>query len=774
MQSRKMEDGAKNMSLEEDLKGKYYKFEEQIKVYNSHKSKLSEKDKYKLIDDFLFSSDFWGYFELITTVTYELADNTDKYLELLEKINNKIKRDMAQGPFLNILKDIGKNKPFALQFYKKIITKSKDSDFKVVAGLILGGYSVKNDSILEEFLNKKLEYPQTNSILKAILYKYESQRLSKEAYSYFDKISKNQDKKILQEFINVCLIFFNKNKDYFYNKLFDLIKLKDKNITYLLFDRLTYKDLLNQKQIFELIKYSKDMDYIIIDKIVEVLRKFPQPYKQISDLFIYWLNKDMEFKLRHFDWALEELVKKNRLFIRYILENYKRIQNKKSKLYIVTLPHLFKTLSKFHISYALDQILKFNLKNKDEKYLFFELNNVLIGNIFKDIKNKDVIIKLIDNLIKISKEKNFIEFNKNKYNERKNKKPFSKDDYDYLINFAENLLTQLRNRKEKYNFDIIKKNLKKYTNLYKFAKEVIIEAENKKRYTPLIWLGENEQPTLEDIKISEKDSELNKAFKIDFVRSRFWPKAYLYELNKNIKIIETKANEKFKKKEHIVKDIKQNLFNENKFWNYFSELIFINKFDNNHIEVIEPLPPNKKNNNLDLKVNLFNKDIYFEITRPEINKNLRLSNSAVAMPNEALKKIKNKFKKQIKSDVTLKEMLNKKRSDIIFIVIDKSGSTIDEHEIINTFFGSLSLTLVMDKKTGKTIDQYPSRKDDSIHKTNPNTDIISGVIYFKQELTFDKKNKPFIKLKGDIIQNPKGINLLNENEIKKLKEIIFK
>ncbi|MHA1677524.1 MAG: hypothetical protein ACTSW3_01950 [Promethearchaeota archaeon] len=62
---------------------------------------------------------------------------------------------------------------------------------------------------------------------------------------------------------------------------------------------------------------------------------------------------------------------------------------------------------------------------------------------------------------------------------------------------------------------------------------------------------------------------------------------------------------------------------------------------------------------------------------------------------------------------------------------------------------------------------------DSVHKINKNTDIVSGVICFKQELMFDEQNQPFIKLKGDIIQNPNGVNFLNEKELKQLKKIIF-
>ncbi|MBI2549027.1 hypothetical protein HYW21_06785 [Candidatus Woesearchaeota archaeon] len=757
----------------EQLKDKYYKFEEQIKIYNSHKSKLSNEEKYKLVEHFLSGSDFWGYSELVSTIAYDLAESSDNYIVLLEKIYEKIKRDMAQGPFLRTLEDIGKNKPgFAMPLYERIIAKSRDNDFKVISGLMLGGFSINNKEALLNRLKNKIEYPLTNSLLKAIQVKYDFSKLPKEIYSFLDKASNSQEKNVLQELTNLCLIFYKKNKTYFYSKIIELVKLKEKNITYLVFDRLTFQDILNQKQILELIEYSKDSDEVVIDKIVKVLRKFPKPYKQISDLFIYWLNRDLEFKLRHFDWVLEELVKKNKLFIKYFLENYKKIQTEKSKLYIITLPHLFKTISKHHTAYALGQVLKFDLSDKEEEYLFFELNRVIIGNIYQDINKKDIVIKQIDNLIKRTKERGFIDYNRDKYQEKKEKSVLTKDDYDFLIDIAGELLNQLRNRKEDYDFTKIENNLKKYPNLYLYAEDVIKDSKKNKQFTPLLWLGENEQPNLDDIDISDKDSELNRAVKLDFAKSRFWPQAYLGELNQDISTIEQEKNDKYKKKEHLIKNIKQNFATERYFWDYFSELIFINRFKDKGIKLIEPLPPNKSEKYLDLKVNLFKRDIYFEITRPKMDRELRLANGAVALKNKAFSTIDKKYR-QLFAKKTLQEIESGKRKDLFFVVIDRSNSTIDEHQLIDSFLGSLAYTLQIEKKTGKVINKYMTRKEDSLSHKNKNTDVISGAIYFKQELIFVDK-KPKIILKGDIIPNPNAKNRLKEDEMKQLKDMIFR
>lgn len=754
-----------------ELKDKYYKFDEQQGIYDRYKSKLSNKDKYNLIKE-LMDDKFWGYFELIAKIVYELADISNEYLKLLEEVNNKVKNDMAQGPFLNTIINIGKNKEkIALKLYKKILKETKDESLIVISGLILGGYSQKNLIVLQNYIKKGIEYPLANSILKAILVNYEKSNMSEEIYSYFDRIMKIEDTRILREFANICLIFYNKDPEYFFNQIKKLVKLNDRHINYLIFDRLTYKDILNQEQIFELIELSKDAEDIVIDKIIETLRKYPEQYKQISEWLIYWLNKGLKFKLRNFDWILEELVEKNKLFISYFLENYKKIKTGKSNTYIIILPHLFRILSKYHKNYALEQIFKLNLSLEKDRYLFFELTKVILGNIYQDSNHQEMLFNLIDRLIQIADKNKYISFNKSKYEQRKQRKTFTKMDYDFLIDFADDLLNQLRNKKEDYHYELIRKNIMKYPNVNKYAKDIIDESESEKRYSPLVWLGEREEPNLSEIKISKKDSKLNKAFKINFARNQFWAKAYLKELDKDLEIIEKFSNEKFKDKKDLEKHIKNILRNENSFWNYYSELIFISKFKNSGIVKIEPQAPHRKYTNLDLKVNLFDRDIFFEIKQPQMDRSLRLANTAVGLGNKAFSSINNKFR-QLFHEKTIKEIQEGKRKDVFFIVLDISHSTIDEHQLLNSFLGSLAYTWQIDKSTGKVVNRYVSRKDDSLHDKRKSTDIISGVIYFKQELIFID-NEPIIKIKGDIIQNPHAKNKLTEEEIKKLKGIIF-
>lgn len=759
-----------------ELEKLYHRYDEQKKVYTKYNSKLSIDDKYSLIYEYLNKSrDFWGYFQLLCDIALEVSDDSEKFIQLLSDFDKKVRNDLAQKPFMELLVDLG-SKDFALSLYNKILYNTElDDNIKIISGLILGGLNFETE--LKKRAKEKVRYPQTNSCLKAILVYFENRELDKSIYEYFNKIIQSEDSKIIQELAFVSYRFYEKNPEYFMQLLIGMIKLNNAQINRMICHNLAYDLKLSRKftnkQFFELIELIKDSELDIIDEVIQAFKEFPKEHKKIVDLFIYWINKFEGFKTgtTHFKWVLEDLVKNNKYFIKEFCDRYKEIQSE-NKRYLFTFPHLFEIISKYHQDYALEQIFKIRPKNEQEEHFFFELCKKLIGNIYADARFKNTALRLNTKLISLVKKTPFSSFNENKYLEKIekiNKEEITKDGYDYIINVANNILRQLKSRKRQYDFSLINKNLSKYPTVKSVSSNLLVALAISQEYSPLLWLGETEDPKLDDVEIAKGEDELSKAMKISYVRSQFWSRAYLKELNSALNKYLEIPNEKYV---DVKKKIETDFSDENLFWSFESELIFMNKFSKKVTNSLEPNVPNRPEKNLDLKIKLFKKDIYFEIKRPEMDRNLNLNNGAVAMPNKALQSIEHKFK-QMMAQKTLQEMKDKKRKDLFFIVIDTSGSTIDEYQIMNAFYGSLSLTLVMDTKKGRVVDDYPSRKDDSIHKKNKNTEIVSGVIYFKQELMFDKENQPYIKLKGDIIQNPNGINTLSDKELIELKKIIF-
>jgi hypothetical protein len=330
---------------------------------------------------------------------------------------------------------------------------------------------------------------------------------------------------------------------------------------------------------------------------------------------------------------------------------------------------------------------------------------------------------------KIAEKKDFINENKELFNKLVEKKNF-----DGLINYIYDLLDQLRIRKTDYNFEEIQRSLIKFEQMNNIVKDRVKELKNKKRYSPLFWLGSQ-----------QNDKELKGA--------------YLEELNKGLKG-ETKL-------------FLNSLGNEEQFWERSSEIFFTNKFLDKKDKYLpeSEVQISKRGSKTDLRIRLKNKKVYFEIKRLGTNRNLTLDNGAVFIKNKA-KSILDKIHSQHFSEELLEQIRMESNKTMFFAVLDVSSSNVDEHEIVDALYGSLAIQMLIDKKTGKVIADKTIREADSIYDKNKNTSILSGVIFFKTKLELEN-NKPKLKLKGDIIPNPNAINKPTEEELKELKEVIF-
>jgi len=755
----------------EKLKELRYKSKEQLEFYEQEKEMLSYEDKNKILNE-LLNEEIFAYLELISRLLFDLANVTPEYLILLEKISDKIKNDMAQGSFLNTLKEVGyKKEKIALELYKKIISESKNDYLKIVSGLILGGYSISHEEEFKEMIKEDKSVLELVSYLKAILVLYEkNQKLPQEIIQFLNKIGSSKEQILLRELANISMVLYNKDEEYFYKKIDSLVTLNNLEINYLIFSRLSYLKVMDKPERFKLIEKVKDSEEQVIDEAIQIFMECPEETEKIGDLIIYWINRGLEFKLRNYSWVLEEISKKNPLYLDYFLDNLSKIKNS----YFV-LPDILVLLLKNNLSYSMKKIIEFQGANKIEDRMFYELARKIIGAVYTDYSNFDDLVILLDRLVLISKSKRFISFNPMKINALKSKpsdKTILKNNYDELVNIAYDILSQLQSKKEEYDFVKIQKSIEKYPELSKLSRGIILECQKKDRFSPILWLGEREEPINEEIQIKESDSPLLLEIKRGFIRSQFYPRTYLSEIESSIKLSQNIPNGKFNQKD-IEENLKKNFADERRFWTYLSEVIFLNALNNKKINIIEiePKVPNKSENNLDLKINLFDKDIYFEITRPELDRSLKLSNGAVGLGNKSFSVIDKKYR-QIFSETTYKEIQQGKRKDLFFVVIDTSNSTIDEYSLLNSFFGSFSYTLQIDKKSGKVINEHPSRQADSLGDKNPNTGIVTGVIYFKQDLSL-RDNKPRILLIGDVILNPNAINTLTQEELQELKRLIF-
>ena len=747
-----------------------YKPKEQIKKWNEIKDTIGLEEKIGLIKDIIKNErDFWGYINLLAEVLFDVASDSDDFVKILEKVIDIIKNDMGQGPFLQTLVSIGeRKKDIGVGLRNRIVETSDNNTLILLSGLILGGVGRvdKNFALseIEENIPSEKNISILQSYLKTILVMNEKKKkVDREYIEILQKLLDFNNEDLNIEILNFCLSNYHKNRSFFYSIIKDLVSRDNENYKRFIFGRLAYQDIIGERKLFELIETSKNANEKVLDEIVMCLGRYPSRNRKIIFLYFYWINKGLYFKIKNFDWVLDQLMKRDNSLLSLFIKYFKKINVPYS---YVIVPSIFEKLAKHNIRLAITEVKSITPKGKLERQIKLELFRVIIGCIYKNKKYLAHVQRIAKYLIDKAKDRPYIKVNINK--ELLTAQDLDINKFNDLVDKVYNLINEMKVRWDKrFNYSKIFDNLKKYPYVKKYGEEVIQKCRDGKNYCPLFWLLENEIPDISKYKLTGGESELDRAIKVNYIRSEFWPKAYLSELDKGLHLFEKINNPKRKTNEKKKKYIQDNLKSNESFWNFLSELIVMNRLVNQ----IKSKDFVIGENDIDLEAELFNKTIFFEITSPDIDRNLKLANGAVALKNKAFSVIEKKYQQLMKSGICNEPKYKDKF--YFYIIIDISNSTIDDYMLLNALFGSEQLKLIFDKKEGKVVDQYATRDTDSIGHKNIRTEVISGVIYFKRELFFGKDGKPFISLIGKIINSPFGKRTLSEKELVELSKILF-
>ena len=749
-------------------KFKGYDRRQQLKQWEKVKNELTVETKKQLIRKIIDEGVF-GYLDLVSEILFEVASNSEEYVKILEDISISVKNDLAQGPFLSALIKIGKEKAeIGTGLRNRIIKICNDSNLIVLSGLILGGIGIKKEeevlTLIEQDLDQQNNPSILQSYLKAILIISENKkRFDERDKKIIAQLFNKNMEQVNIELLNYSLANYSKNKSYFYEIIKSLTEEKKDSYKKFLFRRVSYQDILEENKLFELIELSKDAEEEVLNEIVLCLRNHPSQLNAIIDLYFYWINKGLYFKIRNFEWFLEEIMKKDNSILPLFVKSFRKIDEKCS---YVVVPDIFQHLVKYNIEIGLSEVIKLKSKNKIEKLIKFKLLEGTIGCCYSDKKNAKHIQELAKYLLKEAQQKPYI--NIDIKSNLINSPNLTKEEYNTLVDKVSTLLDDLKTKKEKYDFNRLAKTLKKYPTVNKYGEDILRNCKEKRIYSPFLRLLDEEEPDLTKIKIREDESKLTKAMKLDFLRSQFWPKAYLTELNNGLSLFEKIKNPKYDTKEKKKKYIRDILLNEQSFWDFLSELIVMNRLGEERIKFKDRIFGNK---DIDIETKIFNKPLFFEITHPRMDRKLRLANKMIELKNRSFSIIENKYKQIMKSGVY--EHPEYKDNFYFYVVIDISGSMIDEYDLLDSLFGTLRMSLIFNKKTGDVVKEYASRSQNSLSHRNKKTETVSGVIYFKEELGFRENLSPYIKLNGKIINNPFGKRVLSEKEMKRLNSILF-
>lgn len=318
------------------------------------------------------------------------------------------------------------------------------------------------------------------------------------------------------------------------------------------------------------------------------------------------------------------------------------------------------------------------------------------------------------------------------------------------------LVENVNLRKKNINPNIAKRNLKQYPNIVAFfgkAKLHVLIEEHPNH--PLVIFLDKAQVSKTMINkwtkaINKQTDPMSKSWIFDSFLAKYHPSALLNDLDISLQMI---GNVKSK-------EIRKMLLEPNQF---DSALIQVNMFSRlkkkYHVELDPPAGKNK----LDLLLTMDKKDYYFEIYTPEENKKLRYIRTVHSIDTEHTKtKISTKLEDQIKAADSLNEPL--------IVVIDNQNMAVDEFDITNAMFGTYQMTMLFDKKTGKEVKSYPTRKDDSFGRKLKHGNAISAIMLVRREI--DHRDLK-VKLDGKTIPNPYAKIKLDKKTIQKIEGVVF-
>jgi len=730
-----------------------YRFKEQKDTYNDlTKDYNTETKKIRLLSQLAIDKDIFTYYGYINSLIYDIKDFNEDYLKILERIADKLKTDLAQGNFISTLIKIGTDK--GLSLYKYILKHSKGDVLLEYSGLIYGGYYLKHNRIPGSLFsindNSHLNIKNINAIL--VIYENES-TLPKKLYSFLESISNIPE--LNYHLANLCFVFYNKKEKYFYDLFKKLISKNDVKLSQYIFNRFTYqKNLkLSNFDFYNLVSIIKEYNIDIIDEIISNFIKYNDIPKNV-DLIIKWFTQNNQFYLdcRKLIWVLKEITVNEVICENYLDEFAKQYMPLERTLgFFVCMDlfyeKIFEVFVKNNVTLVISKLEEFYKNKLISKDAYFKFANLIVSQLYLELKqsNSSDISTFANYILNKFQLTPFLDV---PYKEitKKIKSWIEANNFTEVLKELRSLINLSFTLKNNYDINKMKDILKQpeLKNINDILYDEVIKYNyDKKIFSPLFWMIYRYKDRI----------------------SLSWPEAYLNELDECIINFKNKFPNTINNK---IKDIRS----YNKFWPTYSELMFINKFK--LIKCQEVNANTNGNTDFDLKCNINNKNMWFELTTPDNPDYWNLGSGVGAIGNRTANIIAKKVEPKISSNL-VGDVLSGFNKDLYFIVIDATNAIdINDYNIEGALFGDLQYQFSINKNTGCTVgDAGLTRKNNGVVcKNYDKFKVISGIIYFRKELDyFNGMYK--IKLMGDIIQNPNAINKMDKFDYIALKKILF-
>jgi hypothetical protein len=699
----------------------------------------------------LCKRDIFLWLDYISVELKSLASLDAQYVDVLSEVVNKVRHDMAQGPIIHAMIEVGENDPQLGIELSSRMRKRGDEGLAIYSSFPLGGAGRKDFDGVKPAIEELLQSPDSISQVVAlrtyrVIFETTQEKIPEDIFSLMETRATSKQFDVRLEAMNALLDFARLDEERSMKTLTAIAK-EDSSLRGALASRLHLKGALSVKSTATLLQtIVQDEDERTLGQVVSVLASEGGKFQQEAlNMIVLLVERGKYHRVYLLDYAAQEVGKAD------VKRAIKAVENALKTPHTANLdsfaPYLLVDMCKSDYATLADH-LKSWLSDPKLRDVALRAARELLGLAF-GTSNQAVADILLPALESDAKSMGI------------NVERLLKRDTDKTAQCIE-LLDEIRSGRQSLDYTEIEKNWQSFPSLRQFLGDRWLgekKAEDNKTHEILYNLAYlSREDELKKVR-SEPLSKLEpfQAFlRLLWIQDRLRPRAMLTYLE------EMAASVSKLPGNH---DLKRGLRLDDQFFETFSELQIAHAFARQgYALVIEPEVGTKK---LDLEATVNGSHILFEVISPNMFRTLRYTSRAIGVPNRARGKIYDEFKKHLAQIATTENRP-------VVIVIDIGRSEIDYDFVADYLFGTLQFTFWTDKKTGKLVQSAWARAEDSMHKlgeaSSEKLDIISAVICYKTPLGDDGK----FHMQGQIFLNPHAQNPLTDVQVSKIEEALFR
>jgi hypothetical protein len=719
-------------------------------------SPLTQDEELELVGG-LVKLDIFLWLDYIGLKLKELASVQDSYVDIISEIVNKVKLDLAQGPIINALTQIGESSPqLGIDLAAKM-QRRNDEILAIYSSFPLGGAGrvdyAQVKSRIGSLWHSACEFHEVSAGVAAVRtfrvifspYETKTKNIPPDVFSFMELAALSPDTDIVQEASDGLFDFAKIDEA---RVMVTLARLAQNNalVRGHIARRLELKGTLSSTNTVALLKLLiTDDDPNVLSYVARILAyqgsQFP---KEAMEIIIDLVVRGKYHTVYMLDYAAEEVGAADVKGAIALIQN--ALPETKHGYLTFEAPYLLVDVCKSNLL-LLTTYLKEWLVKPALRYVALKTLREALGNAF-DTQNISIAESIYPTL---------------ESNARANGMNIEKtlggnsNKIEQCIHLVDELLAE----RPKLDFSKIEENWKQFPALQEFLGDQWMKdkkTENNNIHEILYDLAYlSREAELEKLQ-SEPSLELTpmdafvQSMRLHHLLHPLAMLCYLEDMVEAIKILPG------------TRSLKEGLRSEDRFPQSFSELQIAYAFAHAGFTIV--LGPPAGAGKLDLQATIEGTPILIEVITPDMIKSLKYSTKAVMIPNRARAKIYDEFKNHLAE-------LPKDTTTPIIIVIDAGRSEIDYDFVADYLYGTTQFTFWVDKKTGKQAGGAWTRAKDSLSeyaKDSPeNLNLISGVLCYKTTLGSDGK----FHLTGMIFTNPTAQNQLTESQLSHINGAVF-